>query len=63
MAKKLEDFLKQFGKEPSPVRTFRDYKARFWGTLTDTPRKPVGDHGNRRLSAVKKEVLTEWRPF
>ena len=59
-------FLERFGKEPSPVRTLCDWKARFLETLTVMPRKPVEDHGNRRLSTEKKEeVLTafECDPF
>ena len=33
--------LERFGKEPPPVRTLRDWKARFLETLTAMPRKPV----------------------
>ena len=52
-------FLERFGKEPPPVRTLRDWKARFLETLTVMLRKPVGDHRNRRLCSEKKEeVLT-----
>ena len=51
-------FLEQFGKEPPPVCTFRDWKARFLETLTTMPCQLVGDHRNRRLSTEKKEVLT-----
>ena len=59
IAKKQEDCSLNDLGEPPPVRSFRDWKARFSGTLTVMPRKPVGDHGNRGLSTEKKEeVLT-----
>ena len=48
-------FFEKFGKEPPPARTLRDWKARFLDTLTILPRKPVGDHQQRRLSTEKKE--------
>ena len=47
-------FLKRFGKESPPVRTFRDCKARFLETLTVVP---VEDHGNRRLFTEKKKFF------
>ena len=51
-------FLERFGKEPLPVRTF---VTSFLKILTVMPPKPVGGHGNRRLSTEKKEVLTAFR--
>lgn len=48
-------FLEKFGKDTPPARTIRDWKKRFFDTLSVIPRKPVGDHANRRLSAETKE--------
>ena len=50
-------FLERFGKEPPPVRALRDLKARFLETLTVMPRKPVGNHGNRKISTEKRKFL------
>ena len=50
-------FTEKFQKEPPPARTLRDWKARFLETLSIIPKKPIGDHRERRLSNEQREEV------
>ena len=50
-------FKDKFKKDPPPVRTLRDWKLRFLQTLNVAPRKPIGDHSQRRVSDEKRMAI------